>query len=90
MKYTVWGVQSIPISLRGDITRFAVKTILKCIEILNRVTRTNILHFSYTSKTKQRNKFKEKEIKFVVNRGVGETDEGSQKVQTSSYMINKS
>ena len=37
-----------------------------------------------------KNKLREKEIKFVVNRGVGETDEGSQKVQTSSYMINKS
>ena len=43
MKYTVWGVASIPVSLRGDITRFAVKPILKCIEILNHVTRTNIL-----------------------------------------------
>ena len=37
-----------------------------------------------------KNKLREKEFKFVVNRGVGETDEGSQKVQTSSYMINKS
>ena len=44
-------------------------------------------------KNKQTNKLTEKEIRFVVTRereqGEGELDEGSQKVQTSSYSINK-
>ena len=37
-----------------------------------------------------KNKLREKESRFTVTRGVGQTDEGSQKAQISSYMINKS
>ena len=54
---------------------------------------TNIaLLVNYTSKQtdKQRNKLSENEIRFVLTTGrVAGRDEGSQKVQTSSFMINK-
>ena len=51
-----------------------------------------VLQGSYTSKTNRQTN-SEKEIRFVVTKGMGlgegELEEGGQKVQTSSYKINK-
>ena len=53
-----------------------------------------VLHINYTSRTnKQTYTLIEKEIRFVFTSGrgwvEGEMDEGSQKIQTSGYKINK-
>ena len=82
------------ISLYGDQTHGGDHfEMYRNIQSLYYVTGTNIvLQVNYTSKNKQINKLAEKEIRFVVTRdeewGQGELDEGSQKVQISSYKIN--
>ena len=77
-------------------TRLTVVTIFEMyrnIEPLCCVTRTNSVIGQLYFKNKQVNKVTEKKIRFVVTsgRGLGERElgEGSQKVQTSRYKINK-
>ena len=68
--------------------------ILKCKEILNHyAVYQELTQCSRSIIFKKKNKLIEKKMRIVVTRGGGwreeELDEGSQKVQTSSYKTNK-
>ena len=74
------------------VTTLIVEIILKPIEILSNYVIHWELRKSYKSIILQKLTHRKKEIRFVVTRGEeygeGKWDEGSQKVQTSSYKVN--